>query len=153
VDRQPEASKQYRPAVVRFYIDADLLGLAKLLTQIRNDVTYPGDRGGVVHKRQRPPCLITSPATLDPDWIPQVAAQGWLIITRDRHIQDRPSEIAAVRTNGARMVVLAGREPGGTFEQLEVFMTQWRLIDAVVGEPGPFIYNATRTVFRPLRLD
>jgi hypothetical protein len=34
-----------RPAAVRFYIDADLLGLGKLLGTLRNDVTYPGDPG------------------------------------------------------------------------------------------------------------
>ena len=31
----------YRPATVRFYVDADVLGLAKILVQIRADVTYP----------------------------------------------------------------------------------------------------------------
>jgi hypothetical protein len=39
-------SKRARPARVRYYIDADLLGLAKILVQIRTDVTYPGDPGG-----------------------------------------------------------------------------------------------------------
>lgn len=34
----------YRPAEVRFYVDQDLLGLAKLLVQVRTDVTYPGCR-------------------------------------------------------------------------------------------------------------
>jgi hypothetical protein len=33
-----------RPAQVRFYVDADLLGLAKILCAIRSDFTYPGDR-------------------------------------------------------------------------------------------------------------
>jgi hypothetical protein len=28
-----------RPAIVRFYIDADVLGLAKILVTIRSDVT------------------------------------------------------------------------------------------------------------------
>lgn len=30
-----------REAHVRFYIDADILGLAKILTQLRADITYP----------------------------------------------------------------------------------------------------------------
>ena len=38
-----------RPATVRFYIDADILGLAKVLVQVRADVTYPGDPGGTLH--------------------------------------------------------------------------------------------------------
>ncbi|HTF41855.1 MAG TPA: hypothetical protein VK754_14835 [Propionibacteriaceae bacterium] len=43
-----------KPAVVRFYLDADVLGLAKILVQVRADVTYPGDPGGTLHRRTRP---------------------------------------------------------------------------------------------------
>ncbi len=59
-------SRPAKPATVRFYVDADVLGLAKVLVQVRPDVTYPGDPGGVVHGRQRPPCPISSPSVLDP---------------------------------------------------------------------------------------
>lgn len=37
-----------RPARVRFYVDADLLGLGHALAALRNDVTYPGDPGKVI---------------------------------------------------------------------------------------------------------
>lgn len=30
-----------RPAEVRFYFDADVLGLAKVVARLRNDATYP----------------------------------------------------------------------------------------------------------------
>ncbi len=76
------------PAIVRFYFDADVLGRAKALTKLRNDITYPGDPGGVVHRRERPPCPITSTDTADTVWIPIVASWDWLIITRDSRIQD-----------------------------------------------------------------
>jgi hypothetical protein len=129
-----------RPAHVRYYIDADVLGLAKLLVQIRNDVTYPGDPGGDLHRRQRPPCPITEARTLDTVWIPTTAANDWLIITRDSNIAVNRAEIAAVRESGARMVALAGKEAIGTWAQLEVLMTRWRSIEALLDEPGPFIY-------------
>jgi hypothetical protein len=58
-----------RPATVRFYLDADVLGLAKLLVTIRSDVTYPGDPGGVVHRRQRPACPIINTDAPDEIWI------------------------------------------------------------------------------------
>ena len=45
-----------RAAQVRIYADADVLGLGKILAALRNDITYPGDPGAVIHKRQRPPC-------------------------------------------------------------------------------------------------
>jgi hypothetical protein len=31
-----------RAAQVRIYVDADMLGLGKILASLRNDVTYPG---------------------------------------------------------------------------------------------------------------
>lgn len=142
-----------RPATVRFYIDADVLGLAKLLVQVRNDVTYPGDPGGTLHKRERPPCPIASSKTLDTEWIPEVAARGWLIISRDANIGVNRAEVAAIRDHGARMVALASKDAGSTFNQLELLMTQWRSIEALVDAPGPFIYSATRTTLRSLPLD
>jgi hypothetical protein len=80
---------------IRFYLDADLLGVAKILADVRPDVTYPGDPGGRgLDGFQRPPCNI-QPGDKDVDWIPHVAGAGWIIISRDRHIQHRPAERAA----------------------------------------------------------
>src|SRR5580692_3525754 len=99
-----------RAAQVRIYADADVLGPGKILAGLRNDVTYPGDPGAVIHKRQRPPCPITTPDVLDTDWIPQVAARGWLIITRDSMIIQNRNEIATVRETKAKMVALNQRD-------------------------------------------
>ena len=145
-------SQSGRPAklvAVRFYADADVLGLAKVLCQVRADVTYPGDLGGPVKGgRVRPACPITTPATLDSVWIPTTAKQGWLIITRDRHIQDHEAEKQAVVDHGARMAALAGSDAKDNWHQLETLMTQWRKIEALVDEPGPYIYTVARTAVR-----
>ncbi len=141
-----------KPAVVRFYFDADLLGLGKLLSPQRADFTYPGDPGGLIRKRLRPPCQVADPATKDLDWIPVAARAGWVIVTRDRRIQDRPAELAAVRDFGAKMVNLASADAGTTWAQLEVFMSQWRRIEDLADRPGPFIYSVGRTSFRELPL-
>jgi len=146
-------SKPAKPAIVRYYVDADVLGLAKILVQVRGDVTYPGDPGGPVKGgRVRAPCTITQVDTDDEIWIPETARQGRLIITRDRHIQDHRAEIEAVRSSGARMVNFAGEEAIGTFAQLEVLMSQWRRITSLLEEEGPFIYALTRTKLRRLEL-
>lgn len=141
-----------RPAAVRFYVDADVLGLAHVISKLRSDVTYPGDPGAVFNRRRRPPCVITSPAVKDPVWIPQVAQQGWLIITRDRRIQEHRAEIQAVRDAGAKMVTLASADAGSTWAQLEVLMSQWRHIEALTARDGPFIWTASRTVTREIPL-
>lgn len=145
-------SPSSKPATVRFYIDADVLGLAKVLVTLRPDVTYPGDPGGVVHRRERPACVITDRGAPDTVWIPEVASNGWLIITRDSRIQERTAEIDAVRTNGARMIALSSADAKTTWAQLEIVMNQWRAIERLVDEPGPFIYSATRTTMRRINI-
>lgn len=141
-----------RTAPVRFYFDADILGLGKLLANLRPDVTYPGDPGGVLHKTRRPPCPITTPHTRDLDWIPVVAQARWVAITRDRHIQDHRAELAAVRNHRLRLVALSAPEARTTWEQLEVVMCQWRAIEALVDQEGPLLTVATRTSLRTLPL-
>lgn len=137
-----------RAADVRFYLDADVLGLAKVLVQVRSDVTYPGDPGGALHKRLRAPCPITSTSTPDTTWIPEVARRGWLVVTRDVSIAAHRAEIQAVRDHGARLVVLSGREATGTWNQLEIVLAQWRAIERLLDQPGPFICTVTRTSVR-----
>lgn len=141
-----------KPANVRFYFDADVLGLAKVLVTLRSDVTYPGDPGGVVHKRERPVCPIQNPETDDDVWIPEVTSHGWLIITRDSQIQSNRREIDAVREHGARMITLVGSEAIGTFAQLEILLCRWRDVERRAEEPGPFIYAARRTSLRQVEL-
>lgn len=136
-----------KPAEVRFYFDADILGLAKTVCALRADCTYPGDPGAVIHKRARPPCTI-SPRTQDVDWIPIVARSGWLMITRDANIQNHVAEINAVLANGGRMLALSSEDARSVWGQLEVLMTQWRAIVAIRDEPAPFVYTATRTSLR-----
>jgi hypothetical protein len=142
-----------RAAQVRIYIDADILGLGKILGALRNDVTFPGDPGAVIHKRQRPKCPIESPDVLDTDWIPEVAARGWLIVTRDSMIIQNRNEIIAVRENKAKMVALNQRDAQTKWGQLEVFMTQWRRIEALIAERGPFIQRVSRTAITSISLD
>ena len=142
-----------RAAQVRIYIDADILGLGKILGALRNDVTFPGDPGAVIHKRQRPKCPIESPDVLDTDWIPEVAARGWLIVTRDSMIIQNRNEITAVRENKAKMVALNQRDAQTKWGQLEVFMTQWRRIEALIAERGRFIQRVSRTAITSISLD
>jgi len=133
---------------VRFYVDADTLGLARILCRIRSDVTYPGDPGDPAARPPRPPCPITDPETPDPVWIPVVAAAGWLILTRDQHIRTRPAEIKAVVDSGARLVAIVASSPNerlNNFGILEIVMINWRRIDGIESLPGPYVYTASRS--------
>lgn len=137
-----------KPAEVRFYFDADILGLGKVLAGLRPDITFPGDPGATIHRRIRPASPVLHPAVKDPVWIPEVSRRGWVVITRDRHIRDRRRQFDLVREHNARLVVLVGNEAIGTWAQLEVVMIRWRRIEALVGQAGPFIYTASRTSWR-----
>lgn len=90
---------------------------------------------------------------LDADWIPVVAERGWLIITRDSRIIENRAEITAVRENSAKMVALNQCDAQTKWGQLEVFMTQWRRIDALTAEQGPFIWRAPRTALTTIEIN
>jgi hypothetical protein len=135
-------------AQIRFYVDADLLALAKCLVAARYDVTYPGDPGD--SRRSRPRCPVPRPATKDEVWIPQVAAFGWIAISRDRKIAHKPAELQAVRDSGLQLVVLDTRRDPTTWGELQIVVAQWREIDRLASQSGPRICIATRSTFRQL---
>jgi|GEM_PF-361485 len=142
-----------RLAAVRFYVDQDLRGLGKILGDVRPDVTYPGDPGGLTrNKRRRPPSPIDVGA-LDEDWIPVVASRGWVIISRDKRIHERFSQLSLIRDHDAKMVCLTGEAGRDKWSQLEAFMTNWRAIEAVADETPPFVYRASRTSLNALDID
>lgn len=133
---------------IRFHVDADLLGLAKILVMVRSDVTYPGDSGGIgAGGISRPPCPVPAQAK-DVVWVPEVAAFGWVVITRDRHITHRPAERGAVVANKARHITLDARTPLDRWGQLEIVVSQWRQIEQLAPLPGPWVYSASRTSLR-----
>lgn len=139
-----------REAAVQYYVDADTLGLAHILASIRPDVTYPGDPGGVIRKRSRPPSPIASTDVPDEEWIPVVAGRGWTVITRDQRIERRPAERASVIANSARVVAITSNDKLTVWHQLEIVMTRWRDIEKLAGLPGPSIHSITRTSTRRL---
>ena len=134
-----------KPALVRYYFDADILGLAKVVAALRSDVTYPGARARAVKNRHRPACVVTSANTADTVWIPQVAAAGMAAITRDSQIERHPAERAAIIDNDARLFALNPVQALTVWAQLELLMCQWRRIERLAQEPGPYMYRVSRT--------
>jgi PIN like domain len=130
----------------RWYVDADTLGLAHVLIRARPDVTFCGDDGKRHQPRWNlPPSPVQDTATKDAVWIPAVTAAGLIILTRDRRIALRTAEIDAVVTSRARMFAITSTENLDVWGQLEVVVGQWRTMEDLAGEAGPFIYGLTRT--------
>jgi PIN like domain len=87
-------------ARVRFSVDEQLAGLGLGLMALRSDIVVASH-----------PPIADFPRD-DPDWIPQVAAHGWVVITNDKHIRTRPGEAEVALQTGLRCVHLAPqREP------------------------------------------
>ncbi|MCY4068845.1 MAG: hypothetical protein OXE79_07050 [Acidimicrobiaceae bacterium] len=141
-----------KPATVRYYFDADVLGLGKVVARLGPDATYPGDQGALVHKQKRSPCVISSADVADVDWIPLVAADKMVAISRDSRISRRIAEIDAVVQHKLRLVVLTSADARTVWTQLEVLMCQWRGIERLVDIPGPCIYRASRTRLQAMHL-
>ena len=74
-------------------------------------------------------------------------------MTRDSKIQRRHAEIHAVSEHNARMVALVSEDAKTVWDQLEVFMIQWRRIETLTEQTGPFIYRASRSRLSPVSLD
>ncbi len=61
---------------LRWFADESVLGLGKLLSDVRDDVIYAG----------RPDLPEVPLGATDIAWMPVVAARGWVVFRRDRRI-------------------------------------------------------------------
>lgn len=137
-------------AGIGFYVDADLVAMGKSLVQARYDTTYPGDPGDP--RRGRPPCPITDPSTKDPTWIPLVATQGWVVLSRDRRLLSRPEEVRVIREHGLRVVIIDARRDPTTWGELKIVVAQWDAIERLADVEGPVVRWATKSTFRSIEL-
>ena len=80
--------------------------------------------------------------TPDTDIIPNVARNGWVMLTRDKKIRRRPAEVAAIRMARAKCVVLAQRSALNAWGLLHRVVCSWEDIETIVDRSsGPFILN------------
>ena len=138
-----------KPVAVRFYFDADVLGLAHLVAALRSDATYPGDPGAVVKRRERPACLIANPATKDDLWIPQVASLGWLIITaREVYVVVDPAsgKVGVTQAGPPTVTGIADRAPNASGWYAAPVTVSWTSkassdLAAPASTPGPTVLS------------
>jgi len=115
-------------ARVRFYVDEDLAGLGLGLMRLR-----PGDLVVASH----PPIDELVPRD-DLDWIPAVAARGWVAITNDKHIRTGPREAVAAIEAGLRCVHLAPEQRNATrWDFACLLLRHWKPVEDLCHRPGP----------------
>jgi hypothetical protein len=106
---------------IRFYVDEDILGVGYALMWARPDAVTRGIEP-VADELPR--------GVLDIDWIPRVAAHGWIAITKNHKIRTNPVEACAAVEAKARIVGFAGRSGNMTSWQMMSTLTRhWRAIE------------------------
>ena len=87
------------------------------------------------------------PDAPDEDWITLVGRMGWVALTKDKNIRYRTAEIASIRKNAARIMVIRARDATGP-EIAEILVKgRHRIARFVENTPAPFvaaIYRGSR---------
>lgn len=76
----------------------------------------------------------------DVDWIPQVAARGWIILMKDDKVRMKPAEQQAVIGANAKAFVVTNAQLPGAELAARFVDNRYRIIQAS-RRPGPFIYG------------
>ena len=96
-------------------------------------------RGRVVHMHRQ----VFPDGTPDRIWIPDVAARGWIIITRDRRLQDRHLEWMAFLRAKARVLWFKG-DRASSRAITDAFLSALPAIDSLTAElQPPYIVKIT----------
>jgi hypothetical protein len=121
-----------RQGELRFCVDESALGLGKALAAARHDTIHIGHA-------LIPECPV---GTLDPDWIPRVAARDLTVIGRDKHIRTRPEERRLLRDAGLRVFRIGGKRDLVTWDWLARLVRFWPQMERILeARPdGPWFY-------------
>lgn len=81
----------------------------------------------------------------DEVWIPAVTARGWSILTKDKRIRRRESEVEALRRSGAAAFVLTGKDLTGA-EMAQAFVAALpRMLAIVAKYDRPLVATVSRS--------
>jgi hypothetical protein len=118
--------------LVRFYVDESAAGLGLALAAARKDTIHVGH-----------PLIPECPrGARDIDWIPEVAARGLVVITRDKKLRTKPVEIQTLWNHGLRVFNIGGKNDMSTWDWLARLVRYWPKMEAIITErdAGPWIY-------------
>lgn len=107
--------------------------VATALKAVRSDVQWLEDVDGLTAE---------SP---DEEWQELAGRNGWLVVTRDRHISSRPAERAAAEAFDVGLFVIREQRALNRWRLLKIIVCQidkWE--HCFVVTPRPFIYEFTK---------
>lgn len=83
--------------------------------------------------------------TLDAEWIVNVSARGWVILTKDKYLRHRALELQAIEIARARVFALGSGNRRGV-EMAQIFVHHLDAMTAFArANDGPFVVSVTRT--------
>lgn len=80
------------------------------------------------------------PNTKDVAWIPQVAASGWILVTRDKRIRTRPLEAEALMRAGLSAFFFIQKRDPDLWGWVQLVVKRWReMKELAERERKPFL--------------
>lgn len=117
---------------VRFFVDENFAGVGHGLMHLRDDVVV------ATHPE------VDDVPRLDSDWIPVVAARGWVIITNDKRIRTRPHEAPVAVKHRLRCAHIASRLANPTrWDFVRVIAQRWTAVERLCEQEGPVWLSLT----------
>jgi hypothetical protein len=107
-------------------------GVAEAVKQVREDACWLED-------------VFEEGWIKDREWIPEVGARGWLVITKDKKIRTRPEERRVIKENNVGCFILNYSQPLNRWEILKlVTSTLDEMEEKFANTPRPFLYLIDR---------
>jgi hypothetical protein len=129
------------PDGVQFFVDENTLALGRVIAQLRDDVAVIGEPP-IDHLLRR--------GMDDVEWIPIVAARGWVVITIDHHLRTRPHEAMLAAQYGLKCVNLRGAGNLRRWDQLVRLIRHWSAVETFMEKrpAGPWWLSLTSSGHR-----
>lgn len=124
---------------MRFFLDNNLSpGLAEGMKAFGEDVVHITE--------------IFADDTDDPDWLPHIGSEGWILITRDKRIRYRPAEWTALKEHGVGAFFMGGKQRSRC-QLIQQLVRNWPRMKELAGKTQlPFSFQVPPSGAKVARL-
>lgn len=93
-----------------------------------------------------------APDAPDEAWLEVAGREGWIVITRDKHIRRRPAELDAFRTHQVTVFVFAGGNASAAETAELVTRLYGKIVKLAHQAKPPVMYSVTRSgIGKPIK--
>jgi hypothetical protein len=77
----------------------------------------------------------------DEDWLPEVGARGWILVTKDKRIQRRQNEIEAIVNAKVRAFIFLDGELSREVMIALIKLLMPKILEAIRDQVAPFVFG------------